>query len=301
MSEKTPRSPIRYIWISIGASIITISLKTIAWLMTDSVGLLSDAMESIINLFAAVIALIALTIALRPPDRNHPFGHYKAEYFSSVIEGILILVAAVSIGYAAVERMINPQPIASISMGLVVSALATAVNLVTSIILMKAGKRYHSITLEADAHHLMTDVYTTAGVIAALILVHFTNWLWLDPVIAIGVAINIIFTGTKLIGRSVSGLMDEALPKDDLEIIHSILKQHTNSHVQYHAVYTRRASSRNFITFHLLVPGSWSVLQGHELTKLIEQELEKALPRSYVFIHLEPTGDPASFDDYLHE
>lgn len=301
MSGNKTDSPIRYVWLSIAASIVTIALKTLAWLMTDSVGLLSDALESVINLFAAIIALIALTIALRPPDRNHPFGHYKAEYFSSVLEGILILIAAVSIGYAAITRIIHPQPIDSISLGLGVSALATVVNLVTSIILLKAGRRYHSITLEADAHHLMTDVYTTGGVIAGLILVHLTDWLWLDPLIAIGVAVNIVFTGTRLIGRSVSGLMDEALPQEDLELIHTILKRHTNSHIQYHAVYTRRASSRNFITFHLLVPGNWSVTHGHELTKLIEQELITELPRSDVFIHLEPNGDPESFDDYLHE
>ncbi len=300
MSEINKESPIRFVWLSIVASIITITLKTLAWLMTDSVGLLSDAMESVINLFAAVIALVALTIALRPPDRNHPFGHHKAEYFSSVIEGILILVAAISIGYAAITRLIHPQPIASISLGLIISISATAVNWITAIILLKAGKRHHSITLEADAHHLMTDVYTTGGVIAGLILVHFTGWLWLDPVIAIGVAINIVFTGTKLIGRSVSGLMDQALPEADMEVINTILKKHENSNIQHHALYTRRASSRNFITFHLLVPGSWSVTRGHELTKLIERDLEEALPRSDIFIHLEPEGDPESFDDYLH-
>lgn len=298
MTQTENRSPIRYVWLSIVTSIVVITLKTIAWQMTNSVGLLSDALESLINLFAAVIALIALTIALMPPDKNHPFGHHKAEYFSSVTEGLLILFAAFSIGYAAVVRFLNPQPLESIGMGLLVSLAATLINLIVALTLLKAGKRLRSITLEADGHHLMTDVYTTGGVVLALVLIHFTGWYWLDPLIAMLVAINIIFTGMKLIKRSVAGLMDESLPAVELKKIHAILKRHQNDQVSYHALYTRRASSRDFITFHLLVPGFWNVRRGHELTKAIEHDLTNEFPRSDIFIHLEPNCDPEAFNDH---
>ncbi len=269
--------------------------------MTDSVSLLSDALESFINLFAAIIALVALTIALRPPDHDHPFGHHKAEYFSSIIEGLLILIAAISIGYTAIMRFIHPVPIESIGWGIIASVLATSVNLVTARILFKGGRKYRSITLEADAQHLMTDVYTTGAVIVGLALVHFTGWIWLDPILAILVAINIIFTGAKLIGRSVAGLMDEALPRESISKIKKILDKYTCAAIGYHALYTRRASSLDFITFHLVVPGSWTVTQGHELTKEIERDLHGQFPNCHVFIHLEPNGDPESFDDYLDE
>jgi cation diffusion facilitator family transporter len=299
MNQRKNSSPVKFIWISIVASIITITLKMTAWWMTDSVSLLSDALESFVNLFAAIIALVALTIALRPPDHDHPFGHHKAEYFSSITEGLLILIAAVSIGYTAVIRFIYPIPIESIGNGILVSVLATAVNLVTAQILFRGGRKYRSITLEADAHHLMTDVYTTGGVILGLLLVHLTGWVWLDPIIAIAVAINIIFTGLKLIARSVAGLMDEALPPEDIAKIEQILNQYTCQSIQYHALYTRKASSLDYITFHLLVPGTWTVNQGHELTKSIERDLFRKFPQSHILIHLEPNGDPESFDDYL--
>lgn len=292
-------SPLRYVWLSIGVSIATIALKTLSWHTTGSVSLLSDALESVINLVAALIALVALTIALRPADKDHPFGHHKAEYFSSVFEGMLIVVAAVSIAYTASLRLMHPRPIESLGVGIILSVAATLLNWGTATVLFRAAKKHHSITLEADAHHLMTDVYTTGGVIGGLILVKITHWYWLDPVVALAVALQIVVTGYKLITRSVGGLMDQAIPKSELDQIEAIIQQHITHEVQYHALYTRRASSRSFITFHLLIPGDWSITKGHELTKTLEKEILVLMPRADVFIHLEPVCDPESFEDYL--
>lgn len=299
MKTAINNSPAKYVWISIAASIATIMLKGSAYYITGSVGLLSDALESFINLAAAVMALVMITIAMSPPDRDHPFGHSKAEYFSSVIEGTLILFAAVAIGVTAVEKILNPGELSDLGTGLIISASASVINLFTSIILLRAGKKYNSITLEADAHHLMTDVWTTAGVIAGLILVKLTGMSVLDPVIAIVVALNIIFTGIKLIRRSVSGLMDEALPDEDLKKVKSILDRYEEQCITYHSLYTRKAASKNFIFLHLLMPGNWHISRGHEITKKIENEIGNALPESDVFIHIEPLNDPDSFDDYL--
>jgi len=299
MSLTGNNSPAKYVWISIAASIATIMLKGGAYYITGSVGLLSDALESFINLAAAVTALIMITIAMSPPDKDHPFGHSKAEYFSSVIEGSLILVAAVAIGVTSIEKIINPGELSDLGSGLAISALASVINLFTALILLRAGKRYNSITLEADAHHLMTDVWTTAGVIAGLVMVKITGFVILDPVIAILVAVNIVFTGVRIIKRSVSGLMDEALPEKELNLVKSVLDGYEEQCITYHSLYTRKAASKNFIFLHLLMPGNWHISRGHEITKEIEVEIAKVLPDSDVFIHIEPLNDPDSFDDYL--
>lgn len=293
-------SPVKFLYLSIIASILTIVLKGLAYYFTGSVGLLSDALESLINLVAAVMALVLLTIALRPPDRDHLFGHSKAEYFSSVLEGSMVLVAAVAIGVTAIERIRNPRALEDLGLGLAISVVASAINLFTSIVLLRAGRRYNSITLEADARHLMTDVWTTGGVLVGLLIVKLTGWTVLDPVIAIVVALNIVVSGIKLIMRSVSGLMDKALPKNEIESIEGILKNHGgDTGIRYHSLYTRKSVSKNFIFLHLVMPGTWQVRKAHSLSKTIEKDIRKALPGSDVFIHFEPVDDPDSFDDYL--
>ncbi len=296
-SEK--RAPLKFIWMSIAASVLTISLKSLAYFLTGSVGLLSDAIESFINLAAGIMALIMLIIALSPPDRKHPFGHNKAEYFSSVTEGILILLAAIAIGVTAIERIIRPQPIEQLGTGLLISAAASIINLAVGLMLLKAGKKYRSIILESDGKHLLTDVWTTAGVLLALLLVKITGWIILDSIIAVIVALNIIYTGIKLIIRSVSGLMDTAISDKDQMEIKKILDECCAGEVKYHSLHTRIAASKRFIFFHLIVPGSWNISNSHEITKEIERRIKSALEDSEVFIHIEPLDDPDSFDDYL--
>jgi cation diffusion facilitator family transporter len=272
--QQSTSSPARITWIPISASIITILLKSYAFYITGSVGLLSDAMESFINLTASIAALIALTIAFRPPDKKHPFGHYKAEYFSSILEGILILLAAIAIGVASIERFINPHTLEKLNAGLGISVVASIVNLVTAKILFNAGKKYNSITLEADAQHLMTDVWTTGGVLVGLLIVKMTGLYWLDPIIAVAVAINIVYIGIKLITRSVSGFMDTTLTEEELGIIQSILEKYEKLGISYHALYTRRSSAMNFITMHVLMPGTWTISKGHEVVKQIEEDIQ---------------------------
>lgn len=296
MNQKS-RSLTRFAWLSIAAALLTIALKTFAYFLTDSVGLLSDAMESLINLASAVMALSMLMIAARPADDDHAFGHSKAEYFSSGVEGILIFVAAVFIGIASLERFFNPRPIEQVNLGLLISGLASMINLVTAIVLARAGKRYHSITLQADSKHLMTDVWTSAGVIVGIGLVSITGWLWLDPLVAMLVALNILFAGFSIIRQSIAGLMDKALPIEDIRTIQKAFAPYELNGIQFHALQTRRAASRNFVSFHVLVPGQWSVQQGHELLEEIESELRNVLPNVYVSTHLEPLEDPLSYKD----
>ena len=293
----TASSPARIAWIPIGASVITILLKSLAFYITGSVGLLSDALESFINLTASTVAIIALTIAFRPPDRQHPFGHHKAEYFSSILEGILIIIASIVIGVASIERFINPHVIEKISFGLIISTVASIINLLTAKILFRAGKKYNSIALEADAKHLMTDVWTTGGVVVGLLIVELTGYTWLDPIIAIAVAINIVYTGIRLIARSISGFMDTALLKDELAVVQSILDKYKKFGVGYHALYTRKSSAMNFITLHLLMPGTRTISEGHEISKQIERDIKAGFPMSNTLIHLEPFSDPESFDE----
>ncbi|MBK8477852.1 MAG: cation transporter [Opitutaceae bacterium] len=287
----------RYAWLSIAAALVTIVLKTTAYELTDSVGLLSDAVESLVNLAGGIMALMMLKIAARPADDDHAYGHGKAEYFSSGVEGTLILLAAGSIAYAAVLRLLHPKPLEQVGVGLAVSAVASLVNLGVALIILRAGRRHNSITLEANAHHLMTDVWTSVGVVAAIGAVALTGWHWLDPVVALLVAANIVWTGVGIVRRSVAGLMDIALPPDDLEKVRVVLTAHTVGGVQFHNLRTRQAGARKFITTDVLVPGAWTVQQGHDLVELIENDIRHAIPDSAVFTHLEPVEDPASWAD----
>ena len=287
----------RFAWLSIAAAIGTIVLKTLAWWLTGSVGLLSDALESGVNLAGALMALAMLTVAAQPPDDNHTYGHGKAEYFASGFEGFLILVAAIAIGVAAIERLLHPQPLEQVGIGLVVSVVASAVNLLTARVLMKAGKAHRSITLEADAHHLMTDVWTSVGVIIGVGAVSATGWLWLDPVIALLVAANIVWTGWQLISRSASGLMDVALPPEEQAAVVAILDRYRADGIDYHALRTRQAGARSFVTVHILVPGRWSVQRGHDLLERLEAEIRQTVPHVSVLTHLEPIEDPVSAHD----
>ncbi|MBK7451093.1 MAG: cation transporter [Anaerolineales bacterium] len=287
----------RFAWVSIGAAVLTILLKTIAYLLTGSVGLLSDALESLVNLVGALMALAMLTVAARPADEDHEYGHSKAEYFSSGVEGTLIVIAAISIIVTAAPRLWNPQPLEQVGLGLAVSVGASVVNLLAAFFILRAGKKYKSITLEANAHHLMTDVWTSVGVIAGVGLVALTGWQRLDPIVAFIVAANIIWSGGRIVRDSVLGLMDTALPNEEREVIIKILDKYKKDDIQYHALRTRQSGARRFTSFHILVPDSWTVLQGHQLLEKIEAEIRNALPDITVFTHLEPLNDPTSWDD----
>ena len=293
-----PARPLKhYAWLSIAAAISTILLKGIAWKLTGSVGLLSDAIESFVNLAGALMALAMLTLAALPADDNHAHGHSKAEYFSSAFEGFLILLAALSIGYTSIERLINPRALEAVGVGLLVSVVASVINLATAKILMKVGREQNSISLEADAHHLMTDVWTSAGVIAGVGLVWVSDWLWLDPVIAMLVALNILWTAWRLMQRSASGLMDASLPAEQLKRIETLLAAYREQGLDFHAVRTRQSGNRAFVTLHVLVPGHWTVQLGHDWADRIELDIGKAIPRAHITTHLEPMEDPVSMDD----
>src|SRR5512143_653928 len=296
-TEMLPASLKRYAWLSIAAALPTILLKGCAWWLTGSVGLLSDALESFVNLAGAMMALAMLSLAALPADDNHAHGHGKAEYFSSAFEGFLILVAAVSIAYAAIERLLNPQPLEAVGIGLAVSVAASVINLATGRILLGVGRKYRSITLEADAHHLLTDVWTSVGVITGVALVWATGWLWLDPVIALAVAMNIVWTGWQLLQRSASGLMDVSVPEDELRAIEAILEGYRQQGVAFHALRTRQAGTRAFVTVHLLVPGAWTVQHGHDWSERIEADIRRAVPHAHITTHLEPLEDPVSLAD----
>jgi len=287
----------KYAWLSIGAALSTIFLKTLAFLLTGSVGLLSDAAESVVNLIGAIVALIMLTIAARPADESHAHGHSKAEYFSSGIEGVLIVIAAIFIAIAAIQRLLNPQPLEEVGIGLVVAVAASTINFFVARVLLRAGQRYKSITLEADAKHLMTDVWTSVGVIGAVAAVAITGWLPLDSIIALAVAANILWTAFGLLRRTVQGLMDASLPADEQAAVVKVLDGFKAQGVDYHALRTRQSASRGFISFHLLVPGSWTVQHGHALLDQIENSICQALPGAQVTAHLEPLEDPVSFED----
>jgi cation diffusion facilitator family transporter len=287
----------RFAWLSIGAAIVTIIIKSVAYFLTGSVGLLSDAVESIVNLVGAIMALGMLTIAARPPDENHSYGHSKAEYFSSVVEGILILVAAISIGYAAIDRLIHPKPLEQLGIGLLISVLASAINFGVSRVLTNAGRKYNSITLEADAQHLMTDVWTSAGVLVGVGIVALTKWNPLDPIMGLIVAGNIVWMGVKLIRRSVSGLMDVSLPESEMQAVEVVLQKYRQKGVEFHAIRTRQAASRRFVSIHVLVPGEWTVHDAHHVAEDIEHDIHMALGEAVVITHVEPVEDQLSMDD----
>ncbi|MFM7548124.1 MAG: cation diffusion facilitator family transporter [Cyanobacteriota bacterium] len=290
-------SPRSFILLSVAAAVATILLKTWAWRLTGSVGLLSDALESGVNLVAALGAFWALSLAAKPADRTHHYGHFTAEYFSSGLESVLIVVAALAIIQAAVGRLQQPQPLEQLGLGLALSLLATALNGLVAWVLLKAAKRFHSITLRADAHHLLTDVWTSLGVVLGIGLVKLTGWTLLDPLIAIAVALNIIVTGWMLFRETASGLLDRSLPEKEQHQLEQLLAGHETEHIRFHALRSRVAGSRRFVSLHVLVPGHWSVRQGHDLCEQLEREIATLLTRTHVLTHLEPIEDPTSWDD----
>lgn len=287
----------RYGWMSLGVGVVVFTLKLVAWGITGSVGLLSDALESTVNIVAAIVALIALRAASKPGDHGHHFGHGKAEYLSALVEGLMILVAALLIIGSAVDRLLNPRPVESVGIGLAISLVASLLNGAMAFILIRAGRRHRSIVLTADGKHLLTDVWTSAGVILAVGLVGLTGWDLLDPIIAIVVAVNIVLAGWILVRDSTAGLMDAALPAEDHEVIKAVLRKHAGPTTVFHAIQTRRSGRQRFVSMHVLVPGDWSVQRGHDLLEDVESELRAALDDLTVQTHLEPIEDPRAWQD----
>lgn len=297
------RSPslTRWAWLSIAAAIVTIALKSGAYLLTGSVGLLSDALESTVNLVAAVLALIALHVSARPADENHHYGHGKAEYFSAGAEGLMILVAAAAIIASAVQRLLDPRPLEELGVGLVITLLATAVNGVVGVLILRAGRRHRSITLVADGKHLLTDVWTSVGVVVGVGLVALTGWLPLDSLVAIAVGINIIWTGVRLMRHSVRGLMDHAMDASDEARLTDLLREFLSRHpdLSFHAIQTRESGRERFVSMHVLMPGDWTIVRGHDLLEELEQSIREAFPGAHVHTHLEPKEDPRSYQDWV--
>jgi cation diffusion facilitator family transporter len=288
----------RYAWLSVAAALVTIALKTLAWRLTGSVGLLSDALESLVNLAAALLALSMLRLAASPPDAEHHYGFSKAEYFSAGVEGALIVFAAAGILATALPRLFNPQPLDAPVLGLGITVVATAINFATARVLIRAGKTHDSITLDADGRHLMTDVWTSCGVFAGVALVFATGWLLLDPLVALAVGVQIVWAGLGLVRRSVAGLLDAAIPRDDLGEINKLFAEYSRRYgVSFHALRTRQAGARRFVTFHLLVPDTWSVKRAHQLSEEIESRIRSLVPQASLLTHIEPISDPSSYED----
>lgn len=302
IDKNAPRRDLTaYAWLSIAAAITTISLKTGAWVLTGSVGLLSDAAESVVNLVAAVVALIALKVAARPADKSHHFGHTKAEYFSAAVEGVMIFVAAVFIIITSVERFIRPAPLENVGIGLIIVTAASVLNGVVAWVLIRAGRRYRSATLGADGKHLLTDVWTSAGVVLGVALVALTGWERLDPLIAFAVGVNIIVTGWKLLAESVAGLMDVSWSKEENAQLAKLVRAHMTDEINVHALRTREAGHLRYVEMHVLVPGHWTVMQGHDVVEDIEQAIVEKFEGCRVTIHMEPREDPRAYNDYDHE
>jgi cation diffusion facilitator family transporter len=291
----------RYAWLSIAAAIATIVLKTGAWWLTGSVGLLSDAAESSVNLVAAIVALFALRLAARPADDTHHYGHTKAEFFSAAAEGTMIFVAALFIIVSAVNRFLHPQPLENVGIGLAISVGASVINGLVALVLLRAGRAHRSLTLVADGKHLMTDVWTSVGVVVGVVVVALTGIVRLDPVIALLVGLNIIWTGWKLLQESANGLMDAALRAEENESIVRVLHDFTTEDVTFHGLRTRASGHRGFAELHVLVPGSWSVQRAHDVVERIEQRLAEEVPSVTLSTHIEPVEDPRSYDDYETE
>lgn len=291
------KSLIKYAWLSVIASIVIIVLKTSAYMITDSVGLLSDALESLVNLAGGLMAVMMLSIAARPADECHPFGHSKAEYFSSGVEGGLIIIAASLIIYAAIERIIHPHEIEQVGLGIGISIFASIINLAVAVILFKVGKTNNSITLIADAKHLFTDVLTTAGVVIGLVLANITGYQIIDPIIGLLVALNIIWAGLKIIIESVDGLMDSSLPAEELENIKKILRKYVSNEILFHALLSRKSGNARFVSFHAIVPGAWSIKEGHDFVEKIEREIKQEINNIDVLSHIEPFECETSWDD----
>lgn len=288
----------RFAWLSIAAALATIALKTGAWWVTGSVGLLADAAESIVNLVAAVAAFVALRVAARSADDNHHFGHSKAEYFSAAIEGGMIFVAASFIIWQSIGRLLDPQPVEQAGVGLAISVIASVINGAVAWVLLRAGRRHHSITLRADGQHLLTDVWTSVGVVVGVLLVVVTGIDRLDPVIALLVGANIIWTGWKLVSESGRGLMDEALDRETNARIADALSRHRTDEVDIHGLRTRGAGHLSFAEMHVLVPGAWSVRRAHDIVEEIERALEDEFDDLTVTTHIEPREDPRAYDDF---
>ncbi len=286
----------RFAWLSIAAAVVTIVLKFTAYLLTGSVGLLSDAAESVVNLVAAFVALIALHVAAQPADEDHPFGHSKAEYFSAAVEGVMIFVAAVFILWTSVQRFLAPEPLDNVGVGLGVSVAASVVNGLVAMVLMRAGRRHNSITLVADGKHLLTDVWTSVGVVVGVTLVALTGFLRLDPIIAFLVGCNIIWTGWHLIRESVDGLMDHAPSAEDQATITSVIGEFVGADVQIHGVRARVAGHQQHVAMHVLVPGEWTVQRGHDLLEQIEARFLERFAHMSIDTHLEPIEDPRSYE-----
>lgn len=294
-----PAGAERFALLSIAAALLTIGMKTAAWAVTGSVGLLSDAVESVANLLTALVAFWALRVAVRPPDEEHHFGHSKAEYLASAFEGLAIFGAAIAIALAAWKRIADPQPIENVGLGLAISCAAAAVNGGVAMVLMRAGRRLESITLRSDAHHLLTDVWTSAGVLVGIALVKVTGWLILDPLVALAVATNIVWMAAKILLETSHGLLDRTIPAAERETLEAILARYRSAEVGVHAVRTRASGPVRFIDMHVLVPGAWSVQRGHDLCEEIERAVSAAFPRASVLTHLEPSEDPASWDGHV--
>jgi cation diffusion facilitator family transporter len=287
----------RLAYLSIAAAVITMALKFGAYLLTGSVGLLSDAVESSANLVAAVTALFALWYAARPVDRSHPYGHGKIEYFASGVEGGLVLVAAGAIGWYGIQRLLTPRPLESIGIGTAVSLAATAINFGVARVLLRVARERGSLVLEADGRHLMTDVWTSLGVIVAVMLVGLTGQTWIDPAIALLVAANIAWTGFDLLRKSFDGLMDRALPEETRAAIRRAIEAELPPGATYHALRTRRSGGLRFADFHLLVPGTMPVREAHRLAERIEAAIAAAVPGTETTIHFEPVEEPAAWQD----
>jgi cation diffusion facilitator family transporter len=295
--RRARRTLAAFAWLSVGAALTTIVMKGAAYWLTGSVGLLSDALESLVNLAAAIVTLIMLQVAARPPDEEHAFGYSKAEYFASGFEGALIFLAALAIMAAAIERLLAFQALEQLGVGLLISTTAAVVNGAVATVLMRAGKRHNSIALEADGRHLLTDVWTSVGVILALIAVIMTGWDWLDPLIALAIAVNILWTGYGLVKRSALGLLDQALPPEQRAAINAVLEGYVAQGVEFHALRTRQTPGRSFVSVHVLVPGVWTVQRGHDLLEEIERDIRDVVPEASVFTHIEPREDPTSHQD----
>lgn len=295
--HQIPPSLAKFGWLSLGTAIVVFAMKMVAWQITGSVGLLSDALESTVNIVASIVALTALRAAAKPGDADHHFGHGKAEYLSALVEGVMIVVAALLIVFAAVQRLFDLQPLESVGLGLAISVAAAVINGIIAFVLIRAGREHGSIVLEADGKHLLTDVWTSGGVVLAVGLVGLTGWDILDPLIALAVAFNIVIAGAILVRDSTSGLMDSALSAAEHDVIVEILRSYSGPEVRFHAVQTRKAGRERFVSFHVLVPGAWSVQRGHDLLEEVERDLRAALSFATIQTHLEPLEDPRSWQD----
>ena len=286
-----------YLKLSVAVAVATIVLKTGAWWLTQSVSLLSDAMESLVNLAGAMFALAMVTLAAQPADEDHPYGHHKAEYFSSGFEGVLIFVAALAIIVAAVDRLLNPRPLEAVGLGLLLSVVSSAMNGALAWSMLRKARSARSMALEADARHLFTDVWTSAGVVAGLLAVVYTGWLWLDPVIAIAVALNILREGASLVWRSAGGLMDEAIEPETRAEIDQVLQSFGHQTIRFDHVVTRRAGQRRFVDLHMHMPAAWTLGRAAAVRASVEQALMSAVPGLRATIQLLPLDVEAHFDD----